>query len=44
MELNESEGYTYTFSEKEHDDNSKYSVRMLEIEKDYYSSRRYENH
>jgi hypothetical protein len=38
----ESKGYLYTFSKKEHDDNSKGGVLMVKISEDYYSSKRYE--
>jgi hypothetical protein len=41
-EAKESNGYPYTFSKKEHNDNSKDGVLMIEIREDYYSSRRYE--
>jgi hypothetical protein len=39
----ESKSYPYTFSKKEHDDNSKGGVMMMiKISEDYYSSKRYE--
>jgi hypothetical protein len=39
----ENKGYPYTFSKKEHDDNSKGGcVLMVKIREDYYRSRRYE--
>jgi hypothetical protein len=41
-EVKESNGYLYIFSKKEHSDNSKDGVRMIEIREDYHSSRRYE--
>ena len=41
-EAKESNGHLHTFSKKEHNDDSKDGVRMIEIREDYYSSRRYE--
>jgi hypothetical protein len=41
-EAKESNGYPYTFSKKEQNDDSKDGLLMIEIREDYYSSRRYE--
>lgn len=41
-EAKEGNGYLYIFSKKDHNDNSKDGLRMIEIREDYYSSRRYE--
>jgi hypothetical protein len=42
-EAKENKGYPYTFSKKEHDDNSKGGcVLMVKIREHYYRSRRYE--
>jgi hypothetical protein len=41
-EAKESNSHLYTFSKKEHNDDSKDGVWMIEIRGDYYSSKRYE--
>jgi hypothetical protein len=43
MDPKRAKGYSYTFSKKEYNDNSKGGVLMVEIiEDDYYNSRKYE--
>jgi hypothetical protein len=38
-EAKESNSHLYTFSKKEHNDDSKDGVRMIETREDYYNSR-----